>query len=263
MKPSVALVTSAVVALSARGASAGPKQLKGEFLCGTYVDGKVKKAITSGKVGKLTDPIACAFHLADAAEPSHAVHVRTAHAGKEIVTFTGIVNEDGDKKDFEIVLKPNDAFKPCEDFEISVGIFDPGGQFSKTIKVQQRCPKPSPINAELTCVTAYGDGTPIRLPPTKKLKGRIEKPIDCIVYARKVPADVKLTGAIWVKDKTRHTDALTDTAPAGQKMDASLQPDSDFEVCSGKFVVLASLVDADGAQRWTGKLDVPAQFCPD
>ena len=85
----------------------------------------------------------------------------------------------------------------------------------------------------------------------------------CIVYAKKVPDDVKLTGAVWVKGKTPHEDAMADTAPAGQKMDASLAPDTDFDVCSGKFTVNASLVDADGAERWTGKLDTPAQFCPD
>lgn len=259
MKITIAILT---LAFAAGGASAGPKKLKAEFLCGIYADGKITKPIKGGKVGKLTDTIACALHLADPQEPGHAVHVRTLHNGTEITNVTGVVNEDG-AKDFEIFLKPNEAFKPCEAFEIAVGIFDPGGQYKKSIKVQPTCPKPAPIRAELTCMSEYGDGTPIKFPQTKKLKGRIEKPITCMVYAKKVPDDAKLTGAVWVKGKTPHKDQMADTAPEGQKMDASLDPDTDFESCSGKFTVLASLVDAEGGQRWSGKLDVPAQFCPD
>jgi hypothetical protein len=263
MKIAPVLVGAAVLA-AASMANAEPKKLKGQFLCGTYANGKILKPIKGGRVGKITDTIACALHLADPDEPGHAVHVRTLHAGVEISNVTGTVNDDDSgTKDFEIYLKPNDAFKPCEDFDISVGIFDRGGQFSNTINVQQSCPKPAPIRAELTCVTAYGDGTPVKFPQTKKLKGRIEKTIECSIYAKTVPADSTLTGAVWVKGKSPHKDQLADTAPTGQKMDASLSPDADFEVCSGKFAILGSLVDADGAERWTGKLDVPAQFCPD
>ncbi len=263
MKLGTLVVIGAVVAAGSRDASAGPKKLKAQFLCGIYVDGQIVTPI-KGKVGKVTDTIACAFHLDDPAEPGHSVTVRTLRKNVELSNVTGVVNDDAsDSKDFEVYLKPNEAFKPCEDFDITAGIYDPGGQFTKTIKVQQGCPKPAKLKAELSCTTEYGDGTAVKFPKTKKLQGRLEKTIDCMVYAKKVPDDVKLTGSVWVDGKSPHAGDMEDTAPAGQKLDAQLEPDTDFDSCSGKFIVHASLSDADGAERWTGKLTIPAQFCPD
>src|SRR4051812_2884794 len=252
------------LAAAAGSASADQKKLKGEFLCGTYADGKILTVLGKGKVPKITDTVACAFHLADPDEPGHPLHVRTFHAGKEIFVAEGMVNDSEAKsKDFEVYLKPNEAFKPCEDFDITIGISDQGGQYAKTIKVQQSCPKPPPLKAELTCATEYGDGTRITFPKTKKLGGRLEKPIECMLYSKNAPAGVTLTGSALGEGQAPAKDQLADTPGGGQKMDASLEPDTDFEACSYKFSIQASITDADGAERWTGKLDIPAQFCPD
>jgi hypothetical protein len=263
MRFSVAFIGVTAVAGGA-SADPNPKKLKGEFLCGTYTDGKIVTVLKGGKVNKITDTVACVFHFADPEEPGHSVHLRTLHAGKEIKVVDGTANVEGESsKDFEVYLKPNEAFKPCEDFDIQVGIFDPGGQFEKTIKVQQSCPKPPPLKAELTCQSEYGDGTQVKFPKTKKLGGRLEKPIECMLYSKNAPAGVALNGAVWVKGKPPHKDLMAETPGGGQKMDASLEPDTDFSVCSTKFSIQASLTDADGAERWTGKLDIPAQLCPD
>ena len=249
-----------VLALAPAIASADPKKLKAEFLCGIYVDGKITKPIAGGKVGKITDPIACALHLTDPDEPGHAVHVRTVRGNDEMSNETGSVNDDNKTKDFEIQLKPGVAFKPCQDFDIVAGIYDPGGRYTKTIKVVQGCPKPKPIKADLSCMTEAGDGTPLEFPKLKKLKGRLEKTMSCVIYTK---SDAKLAGRVWVKGKAPHSADLYDTPPEGQKGELSLEPGTDFDVCSVKFQILGSLVDADGAERWTGNITIPAQFCPD
>lgn len=74
------------------------------------------------------------------------------------------------RANFEIILKPDAAdsqgeiaFKPCEDFDIVASISDDlGVHFKKTIKVQQSCPKPTPIAAMLTCSYEGQDGTLFR-----------------------------------------------------------------------------------------------------
>lgn len=144
-----------------------PKKIDAAFLCGTFVDGAIKKPITGGKVEKLTVPIACAIHVNDPNEPSHMGNVHTVRkpAKAKPIKNQGKTDDfggqsDADKKDFAVILAPGTAdengeiaFQPCEDFDIEASISDDlGTYFTKTIRVQQSCPKPKPVTATLSCV---------------------------------------------------------------------------------------------------------------
>jgi hypothetical protein len=245
-----------------------PKKLKAEFLCGVFANGKVTKPITGKKLGKITDPIACALHLANPDEPGHSVHVRTVRGGKEMSNVTGVVNEDGSTKDFEIHLKPgvkNEngeiAWKPCEDFDIEVGIFDPGGQYKKTIKVVQGCPKPKPVKGKLVCYYQTDDGTQFTFPGngTKK-KPRMEKDLQCSIGLPDLdnPGD-GWKGSLAIKGKSAH---VVEVHPmeAGAGADFAF-PSAEFGACAN-FTVIGSITDPDGNERFSGKLAIQ-QNCPD
>jgi hypothetical protein len=243
-----------------------PKKLKAEFLCGIYADGKIKKPITGAKVGKITDAIACALHLADPDEPGHAVHVRTLRGGKEVSNVTGTVHDDGSSKDLEIYLKPSVknesgeiAWKPCEDFEIEAAIMDPGGQFKKTIKVVQGCPKPKPVKGKLACFYQTSDGTQYTWPGNgAKKKPRLEGDLMCGVTSKSDElADMK--GSFEIKGKG--TPKLGDGHPMedGSGVDVTFEA-SNYGPCAS-FTVIAKVIDKDGAERFSNTLAI-AQNCP-
>jgi hypothetical protein len=269
------LASLSLLAAAARPADAAPKKLKAEFLCGTYVDGKIRQVLTGGKVGKLVDPIACAIHVADPKEPSHMGNVHTVRYGKTKLVGQGKTDDFGAdsepaKRDFEIVMKPSApddngqvAFQPCEDFDIVATISDDlGVYFTKTIKVQQSCPKPKPIAAKLSCSYEAGDGTLFRWPGSgARQRPRMElRSFDCVLDAASVPDGVALTSSIGIKGKPAKRAPFEQMA-RGYASTASFHPGDDFDSCSA-FVVEASLIDGDGATRFSGKLSID-QDCPD
>lgn len=272
-----------LVVLAAGTVQAAPKKLKAAFLCGTFVDGKIKQPLTGGKVAKLTDPIACAIHVPDPAEPSHMGHVHTVRrpAGGKPIVATGKTEDFGSQseaKDFEVVLAPNApdasgdvAWKPCEDFDIVASISDDlGTYFSKTIKVQQKCPKPAPVAAALTCSYEAQDGTLFRWPGTgDKVKPRLSAPehtLSCsiTVKAKATPRDgLPLVGHFAIGKGADHPGEASEGPPDGDlRADAGFSGEAgDFQECE-TFTIQASLVDATGATRWTGKRTI-TQTCGD
>ena len=77
MKVCTVAVFAVATLTELRAEAAPPHPIKAEFLCGTYVDGKIKDVVTSGKRPKLSDPIACAIHVPDTNEPSHMGNIHT------------------------------------------------------------------------------------------------------------------------------------------------------------------------------------------
>ena len=264
-----------LVAAAVTPASAGPKPIKAEFLCGTFVDKKIKEPLASGKHAKITDPIACAIHMSDPNEPSHMGNVHTVRypAGAKKVVTTGKTDDfgaqsDDDKKDFEYVMQPGaDTFQPCENFDIVGSISDDlGTYFTKTIKITQTCPKPKPIAATITCYYEAQDGTPMHWPGNgEKQKPRFSAPdheLDCKIVAKTVPKGVELTGSLKINGKG-NTEPAHEEPPAGWTVvdGAFKASDGDFEECQN-FTITGTLVDADGATRWTGTRKI-IQTCDD
>lgn len=264
------------VAFGSRVAHAGKvKPIKAQFLCGTFVDGKIKEPILAGKHGKLTDPIACAIHVDDAKEPSHMGTVHTVrHVGAKKVETDGKTDDFGSqsddaKRDFNIVLQPGIDFQPCEDFDIAARIADDlGTYFTKTIAVKQVCPKPKPIAAKLSCMYEAQDGTALKWPGNgDRLKARLSsgKDLECMIYAKVVPDGTTLTGVAQIKGKPGSVKKVpADIVPpdGGSKVDVSWSPGEEtFDECE-VFALQASLVDQDGATRWTGTQKI-VQDCPD
>jgi len=265
-----------VMAVCATPAVAAPKvkQIKAQFLCGTYVDGAIKEVISGGKRAKVTDPIACAIRIDDPNEPSHMGTINTTRYGKTKTKTEGKTDDfgsqsDAGKKDFEIVLQPGTDFAPCEDFDINAKVWDDlGTYFTKTIKVQQTCPKPKPIAATLTCMYEAQDGTLLKWPGSgDKLKPRLSsgKELTCAVYVKAPPADVTaLSTVASIKGKagTSKRVGLEDVPPSGSKADVSWSPDDGaFDECE-TFTVETSLLDQDGTTRWSGTRKI-VQSCPD
>lgn len=264
-----------LVAAAATQVSAGPKPVKAQFLCGTFVDGKIKQPLASGKHGKITDPIACAIHVDDPKEPSHMGNVHTVRypaGGKKVVT-TGKTDDFGsesadDKKDFEYVMQPGaDTFQPCESFDIVASISDDlGTYFTRTIKITQTCPKPKPIAAAITCYYEAQDGTPIHWPGNgDKLEPRLSAPdheLSCKIVAKKVPDGVSLSGSLAIKGKGHSEPAHAEPPDGATVVDGTFKgADGDFDECE-TFTISGSLVDGDGATRWTGTRKI-VQSCPD
>ena len=254
-----------------------PKPVKAQFLCGTFVDGKIKQPITGGRVQKLTDPIACAIHMDDPKEPAHMGNVHTVRyvkGAKKPVTSSGSTNDFGpgsEKQDFEVEMKPssNDLngdlwWKPCEDFDIVATISDDlGVYFTKTIKVQQSCPAPKPIVAALTCTYEADDGTLFRWPGNgAKLRPRLETyshELACQVGSKgALPTDSTFTGAVAVKGKTTRTSGTRPTPDKGWAAEVSFD---DLDSCAD-ITLNGTLTDANGVTRWSGSLKI-TQDCPD
>jgi len=259
------------------------KKIDAAFLCGTFVDGAIKKPITGGKVEKLTVPIACAIHVKDPNEPSHMGHVHTVRkpAGGKPIKNIGKTDDfggqsDPGKTDFAVVLAPGTAdengeiaFQPCEDFDIVASISDDlGTYFTKTIRVQQSCPKPKPVSATLSCVYTAQDGTLIRWPGNgDKEKPRLSAPdheLDCsiLVKAKAAPRDgLPLVGHFAIgKGKDRPGEA-SELPPDGDLRAEAAFTAGDYQECE-TFTIQGSLVDATGATRWTGKHTI-TQTCGD
>jgi hypothetical protein len=245
-----------IALLFSASADAKPK-MKGELTCGSY-----GKFLGTGKAGKLSEQVTCTLQIAD--PNGYDVHLKTVRAGKVIKEIDGHIHGEGSDKPFQAILEPKVAFKPCEDFQIVVWIDTPEAEYKKTIDVVQGCPKPKPIKADFTCSTTAGDGKLLEFPKVKKLRGRLEQSIDCTIHSTQVPGGVELTASIGVKGKTTKTGGFFDNAATKNwSFGASLEQGTDYDSCALKFTVLGSLVDADGNERWTGKLVIPDQYCPD
>ncbi|MBL0215774.1 MAG: hypothetical protein IPQ07_18075 [Myxococcales bacterium] len=265
-----------LVTLTSIAGAGKAKPIKAEFLCGTYVGGTIKEAITGGKRGKLTDPVVCAIHVADPNEPSHMGNIHTvryavdpATGKKSKVVTSGKTDDFGgqseaDKKDFTLILTPNanDAngevpWKPCEDFDLVATVSDDlGVYFTKTIKVVQACPKPAPIKARLSCNYEAQDGTMIKWPGNgDKLKARLSsgKGIDCnVVVPKDPPSGVTLTASGKIKGKKAKpvTEVAGPMPPSGIGAGLSFYPAEDtFSECEN-FAIEFALTDQDGAVRW-------------
>lgn len=273
----VAAVAGVAISIGVRGAIAGPnraKKIKAQFLCGTYVDGKIKQPITGGRVAKITDPIACAIHVADPDEPSHMGNVHTVrHVQPKQVVTSGKTDDFGSqsdegKKDFNVFLKPSVAdengevaFKPCEDFDIVGTVADDlGVYFTKTIKVQQSCPKPKPIKAKLGCYYQTEDGTTFVWPGNgAKAKPRLEGVVTCVIEMPDLDNVSGWTGKLAVKGQHVH-DVEVHSMEYGSGADQQFSSE-EHGVCSN-FTVVGSIADPDGNERFAGKLDIK-QDCPD
>jgi hypothetical protein len=154
MRAAVAVLV--LLTSSTLGAKPGPKPINAQFLCGLFVDGKIKEVVGNGRRAKVTHPIACAMHLEDPKQTRtgnvHTIRYTTdvmTSKPKQIVT-TGKTGEFGASAkaiDLEIVMTPdgNDEhgellFRPCEDFDIVATIADGAGvAYAKTLKIQQDC----------------------------------------------------------------------------------------------------------------------------
>ena len=265
------------VALACPRAQAGKAHpIKAEFLCGTYVGGKIADVITGGKHAKITDPIACAMHVPDGNEPSHMGNVHTVRypsGGKKVVT-SGKTDDfgsqsDDNKKDFEVVMQPTAAdgngdiaFQPCEDFDIVATISDDlGTYFTKTIKVQQTCPKPRPIAATVKCTQADPDGKkPVVFGATAKERWP-EATIECEVRSKDPrltdPSTKLVAKSVWTDfeadGKPQRTAEKLGSIQAMPEMPAFqgvyLDPTEWFR-CSPVDITL-SLVDGAGAKLFS------------
>ena len=283
------LVTIVTLANAPLGvAIAKPKPIKAQFLCGTYVDGKVTAAITGGKRAKITDPVACAIHVDNPDEPSHMGNIHTVrhvvdpstNKSSKVVSsgktddFGG--QSDPDKRDFNVILTPGVAdengdipFKPCEDFDLVATVSDDlGVYFTKTIKVSQTCPKPKPLSAKLTCMYEAQDGTLLRWPGNgDKLKPRLSsgKSFECTIIAKNAPPDTTLIGVVAIHGKSAKQSGKAAETGEGNgtlKVDLGFEPGDDtFTECES-FTIDAKLTNTDGAVRWTAKQKV-VQDCPD
>lgn len=276
----ISLLAFCAAALAASPARADKvKPMKAQFLCGTFVDGKIKQPITGGKVGKMTDPIACAIHADDPKEPSHMGHVHTVRHGKPEVTTSGKTDDFGpgtEKPDFEIVMKPDVpdenkeiAFAACEDFDIVATVSDDlGVYFKKTIKVQQSCPKPpppKPIAATLSCFYEAEDGTGYRWPGNGvKAKPRLSsaRELDCsIANPKDLPDGTTLKGTLTIKQTkvTKVTEAGP-RPPSGWSTEFAFGM-GEFNECE-TLDLAASLEDQNKVKRWSGTLKI-VQRCDD
>ena len=259
-----------------RAEAAPPHPIKAEFLCGTYVDGKIKDVVTSGKRPKLSDPIACAIHVPDTNEPSHMGNIHTVRhpSGGKAIATSGKTSDfgsqsDDDKKDFEIVMQPAIAdqngdvlFQPCEDFDIVATISDDlGVYFTRTLKIEQTCPKPKPIAVSVKCTQADPDGKkPVVFGATPKERWP-EATIECELRSK----DPRLTESttnliarsVWTDfEADGHPQRTADTAGSIQQMPevpafqaVYLDPKAWF-ACSPVDITL-KLVDGAGATVFT------------
>ena len=173
------LFAASLVVVTASSAHAGNK-VKAELLCGTYVDGAVKDMVPSSKKPRLTDPVACALHMADDNSFMANIHtvryaVDPASGKKSKIVTSGLTNDIDKDKDLELVMKPATAddngeilFQPCEDFDVVASISDDRGvYFTKTFHVAQACPKPKPLKAQVFCY-ATNDDNRIDFPDKQK-----------------------------------------------------------------------------------------------
>jgi hypothetical protein len=257
------------------------KPVKAQFLCGTYVDGKIKAPVGSGKRAKLTDPIACAIHMDDPAE-SHMGNVHTvryttdAQTKKQLkITTTGKTTDFGagsTPRDFELVMKPNVSdengevlYRSCEDFDIVATISDDlGVYFTKTLKVQQNCPKPPAIKAGFECSWENRDGKRFDYPGNgAKLQPRIEQGtvycgIDGTGYLQET-----LNATVTLKGKKTSKTVEAQDEPGAKRWKALIELKGGDEVEACSITTLeGSLKDDDGNVRWSGSLKIP-QNCPD
>ena len=161
-------------------AVAAPRKIKAEMLCGSYRDGAIKAPIT-GKTVKLTDPVACAIHMADPKEDAHMGTVKTIRHTVDAATgkrkdvpgssFTTDFGPGTERADFQLVMPPSKAmedgqiaFQPCEDFDIVGSISDDlGVYYTKTIKVVQACPSPPKLKGTLACTYGLASGKSVAL----------------------------------------------------------------------------------------------------
>jgi hypothetical protein len=265
MKQSIVIAIALATATSAHADA--KRKLKGELLCGTFVDNKIKTPIVGGKVGKLTDTIACALHFTDPKENGYAVHFKMVRKGKPEFHTTGRIHPDGSDKDFEIYVKPGQAdddghvaFVACEDFDIIAYIDTPDDEYKKTIKVVQGCPKPKPIKGKLACFYQTSDGTQFWWPGNgAKKRPRIEGDLACMVTSKADElADMK--GSFEIKGKGKPKLADGHPMEEGSGVDTTFDQ-NDFSACTN-FTVIGKVIDKDGAERFSGSLDIK-QNCPD
>ncbi|MCE9572666.1 MAG: hypothetical protein K8W52_05875 [Deltaproteobacteria bacterium] len=203
------LVLVAIGGLAAAPRAARAGNPKFEFLCGTFVDGEVKDVVPSPKKPKITDPIGCALRVTNAppgwenqwsVELTFLRHIGGAKtptdAGAKSGTFerdaSGVLDAEWEVKPNEPTMNEGPYFAACEDFDINVHVFTAEGDsaYAKTLKVVQKCPKPRPVAAKITCTATAQDGA--QVPITSKRRGRYgaEAAVACLVAPRAKRAKV-------------------------------------------------------------------------
>ncbi|MDB4957252.1 MAG: hypothetical protein JWO36_4821 [Myxococcales bacterium] len=274
-------IVASVIAGGAGLAEAG--KVKAELLCGVMADGKISDVVPNKKKPRLDQPVACALHLSVENNDTFMGNIHTvryavdASTGKKTkITTQGetsdIENHPGLKKDIEIVMKPaapdergDVLFQACEDFDVVGSVFDDRGTyFTKSIHIEQACPKPKPLKASITCI-ATKDGDRIDLPDKKKrsLDGYA---VACFAQS----SDPRLPKAkFWgrteydhptMDDSNGHTknDARTGKYEEGEDESAAmltLEAD-DIPVCLATFDINLFIDDASGAHLFTKKVTV-------
>ncbi len=261
------------------------KTVKAQLLCGVFVDGKIKDVVPAKGKPRLDQPVACALHLSVENNDTfmgniHTVrYVRDPATGKtsQVATIgetSDIENNPGLKKDVELVMKPGTKdgngdimFQPCEDFDVVAKVFDDRGvYFTKTIKVQQACPRPKAMKATAGCFALKDGGDRFDLPDKKKrsLDGYT---VTCWAKSKdpRFPT-AKLSGYTEYTRPTMdgsdgHTvhDPRSGKYEEGEDESASmLQLDSDdVPVClPGSFDIKLFVDDASGAHLFTKKLTI-------
>lgn len=178
------IVTLGALVGGSQVALAAPPKV--EFLCGVFSGGKISAVLPDAKNPKITEPVACAVHLADVGATSYTATVTSTrhmvnpangdHADGEFTAATGTIShKSGDGDDLEVVMTPGKAnddgevvIDTCENFDLTATVAN--GKtvvFTKTIKIVQSCPAaktaakpaPKPAKPAAPTTTAVDDVT--------------------------------------------------------------------------------------------------------